>query len=295
MKTINNNTGISVIGLGSMGSALASTLINKGFQLTVWNRDENKARTLIELGAQMADSVESAFAANPVTIMCVSNYEAAHSIMAQVRTYDKWAGKTFIHLSSGTPKEARDMELFFSSKGAEYLDGAILAWPSQIGGEETTILISGEQVVFEKVAPIMKVLAGNLTYMGREIASASSLFSAVLAYLAGEWIGFCHGALICEAEGIDVEVFGGIMHKLSSILGAELAHMGKVIRHDDYYNPESTIKTSGSDIAKLVQHAREAGINSDLTTFAAGLFKKAIDAGHGEEEHAAIIKVMRNI
>lgn len=295
MKIINNNAGVSVIGLGSMGSALASTLINKGFQLTVWNRDENKARTLIDLGAQQADSVGSAIAANPVTIMCVSNYEAANSILAQLRTNDELMGKIFIHLSTGTPKEARDMENIITSKGGEYVDGAILAWPSQIGGTETTILVSGKQAVFEKVTPIMKVLAGNLTYMGTEIASASSLFSAVLAYLAGEWIGFCHGALICETEKIDVEVFGDIMHKLSSILGAELAHMGKVIRHNDFYRPESTIKTSGSDIAKLVQHAREAGINNELPIFAAGLFKKAIDAGHGEEEHAALIKVMRSV
>lgn len=294
MNIINDNAAVSVIGLGSMGSALASTLINQGFQLTVWNRDENKARMLIGLGAQKADSVRSAIAANPVTIMCVSNYEAANSILAQLRTNDEFAGKIFINLSTGTPKEARDMENIITSKGGEYVDGAILAWPSQIG-TEATILVSGKQAVFEKIAPIMKVLAGNLTYMGTEIASASSLFSAVLAYLAGEWIGFCHGALICETEGIDVEVFGDIMYKLSSILGAELAHMGKVIRHNDFYRPESTIKTSGSDIAKLVQHAREAGINDELPIFAAGLFKKAIDQGHGEEEHAAIIKVMRSV
>lgn len=287
------NLNVSVIGLGSMGAALASTLIDKGFKVTVWNRDSSKARPLITKGAVLADSIQTAIASNQVTVVCVSNYEAAASIFEQPGARAALEGKTLVHLSTGTPKEARDMENTIISNGAAYMDGAILAWPSQIGGEETTILVSGSKVVFETIEPVMKALAGNTTYMGEVIADASSLFSAVLAYLAGQWIGFCHGALICETESLDVEHFGALMHKLSPILGAELAHMGKVIRHDEFYKPESTVKTSGGDIARLVQHAHEAGINDKLPQFAAALFKKAIDAGYGEQEHAAIIKVMR--
>jgi 3-hydroxyisobutyrate dehydrogenase-like beta-hydroxyacid dehydrogenase len=42
-----------------------------------------------------------------------------------------------------------------------------------------------------------------------------------------------------------------------------------------------------------VQQAEEAGISKELPQFAANIFQRAIDAGFGQEEHAAIIKVMR--
>jgi 3-hydroxyisobutyrate dehydrogenase-like beta-hydroxyacid dehydrogenase len=185
------------------------------------------------------------------------------------------------------------MEKLVQSFGGHYIDGAILAWPSQIGHEETTILASGEPAVFEQIQGILSSLAGNLTFMGADIAASSALFSAVLSYLAGEWIGFCHGALICEKEGLDVKSFGTLMHTLSPVLGAELAHMGQVIADDDFYKPESTLKTTGGDLVRLLQHSHEAGINDELPKFASSMFAKAIAAGYGGEEHAALIKVLR--
>jgi 3-hydroxyisobutyrate dehydrogenase-like beta-hydroxyacid dehydrogenase len=181
----NNNLSVSLIGLGSMGSALAGTLIDKGFKITIWNRDLNKAQPLIHKGAELASSAAEAIAASPVTIMCVSNYNVSTVILAQEGITEALENKTFIQLSTGTPKEARDMEALISSKGVAYLDGSILAWPSHISGEETTILVSGKKPVFENIEPIMKALAGNLIPMGEAIGGASSLFAAVLAYLAG--------------------------------------------------------------------------------------------------------------
>lgn len=59
-----------------------------------------------------------------------------------------------------------------------------------------------------------------------------------------------------------------------------------------YGSPESSLKTSGSDVIRLVRQAREAGINDEVPAFAATLFKRAIDADFGPEEHAALIKVL---
>jgi 3-hydroxyisobutyrate dehydrogenase-like beta-hydroxyacid dehydrogenase len=173
------------------------------------------------------------------------------------------------------------------------LDGDILAWPSQIGDENTTILVSGLETNYKDAERTLKALAGNLTFMGEAIGSSSALFNAVLSYLAGSWIGFCHGALVCEAEGLRVDQFGALLNNISPILGNESQHMGQVIHDNNFDNPESTIKTTGMDLMALVRQANEAGINDEFPRFAAGLFGKAMNLGYGLEEHAAIIKVMR--
>lgn len=280
-------TKITVIGLGAMGSALAKTFVTKGHTVTVWNRDSTKAPAII--GAEVVNTVEAAIQASPVVVVCVSDYPATRSILEHVSL----KGKTLVQLSTGTPEEARVFKQLAVEQGAAYIDGAILAWPSQIGLSDTTILAAGDESTFRAVEPVLKDLAGNLTYMGEAIGTAAALFYAVLAYLAGSWIGFCHGALIYETEGLNVEDFGAVMHTIAPILGAESRHMGEVIRRDEFYQPESTIKTSGSDIGRLVQQANEAGINSEFPQFAAGLFRRAIDEGYGGEEHAALIKVLR--
>ena len=129
--------------------------------------------------------------------------------------------------------------------------------------------------------------------MGEEPGASGALFAAVLAYLAGSWIGFCHGALVCENEGLRADDFGRLIEGISPILAIESRNMGEVIQHNRFSDPESTVKTTGDDLQLLVQQAKEAGISTELPVFAASLFKRAMDAGYGQEEHAAIIKVLR--
>ncbi|XYI00092.1 NAD(P)-dependent oxidoreductase [Sorangium sp. So ce1128] len=243
--------------------------------------------------AVLAPSVAAAVLASPVLVVCVSDHAATRELLETDGVAAALAGRALIQLSTGTPQEARDAEAWALHHGAEYLDGAILAWPRQIGGAEAVILASGARATYQRNEALLKTLAGGVTYMGEAIGRSSALFAAVLSYLAGRWISLCHGALICEAEGLSVASFGAMLASLAPILGADARHMGDVIENGTYANPESALKTAGADIGRLVQHAGEANINAEFPRFAAALFRREIDAGHGAEEHAALIKVLR--
>ncbi|SFF02082.1 3-hydroxyisobutyrate dehydrogenase [Chitinophaga sp. CF118] len=291
--TNNLSEKVTVIGLGSMGAALARAFLQKGFQVTVWNRDQAKAAPLVEKGALLASGAAAAIEASPLLVICVSDYKATKKIFETEEVITALRGRTLVQLSTGTPKEARDLNTWVLQQGSNCLNGDILAWPKQIGTDEATITISGDSNIFKQHEATLHALTGTLTYLGGEPGASGALFSAVLAYLAGNWIGFCHGALICENEGLRADELGLLIQSISPILGAESKHMGEVIQHNRFSDPESTVKTTGDDLQLLVQQAEEAGISKELPNFAANLFKRAMDAGYGKEEHAAIIKVLR--
>jgi 3-hydroxyisobutyrate dehydrogenase-like beta-hydroxyacid dehydrogenase len=284
---------VTVIGLGAMGSALANALLAKGFKVTVWNRNKTKAASLASKGAFVAESVTAAIKASPLLLICISDYKATMKILNEAGVKELLAGRTLVQLSTGTPKEARELDAWAKQYGATCLNGDILAWPRQIGTDEATITISGNNEIFRQYLNELNGLAGNINFVGEEPGTSAVLFSAVMAYLAGNWIGFCHGALICENEGFRPDAFGELIHNISPILAMESKHMGQVIQHNKFTDPESTINTTGLDLHLLVQQAEEAGISKELPQFAANIFQRAIDAGFGQEEHAAIIKVMR--
>lgn len=290
---INAKERVTVIGLGSMGAALAGAFIANGFQVTVWNRNPAKAEPLVQKGAELATSIAAAMEASPVTVICVSDYKTTNDLIGNREVSEVLANRTIVQLSTGTPSEARELEKWSRAHGAACLNGDILAWPKQIGTNEATISISGDQQKFTEHQAILSALAGNTNFLGSEPGASAALFLAVLAYLAGSWIGFCHGALICENEGLRTDEFGKLIQSISPMLGNESEHMGKVIQHSEFNNPESTIQTTGLDLHLLVQLSKEAGISNALPVFAADIFQRAIDAGYGKEEHAAIIKVMR--
>ncbi|WP_207421552.1 NAD(P)-dependent oxidoreductase [Desertivirga brevis] len=283
---------VTVLGLGSMGSAIAGALVSKGFQVTVWNRNMEKADNLQRRGARPAKDPFSAISASSAVVICVSDYKVTRKILGDISP-GIFMGKTLIQLSTGTPKEARDLHAWGQKHGAGVLNGDIMAWPRQIGTPEAYITISGTASVFEQQTQLLNSLAGIIDFAGEEPGASGALFSAMMAFLAGNWIGFCHGALICEKEGLRPDAFGELVANISPVLAEESRHMGEVIQKENFSNPESTIFTTANGLHLLVQQANERGINTELPSFAAGLFQRAVDAGYGGEEHAAIIKVLR--
>ncbi len=284
---------VTVIGLGEMGSALARAFLAAGKSVVVWNRTAAKAAPLVDLGAVHAHTVSDAVAASPVLVVCLSDYAATTSVLSGDGVAAGLAGRLIVQLTSGTPRQARALESWAAAHGAHYLDGAIAAWPRQIGGPDAGILIVGSEALFAAAEPLLKLLAGGLTYMGANIGHAKALFGAGLAYFAAHWIGFSHGAAICEAEGLDAGMFGEMMAGMSPSFEQDMRHMGRVIAEDRFDKPEATIRTVSADVARLVELSRDLKIGAAFPSFAAGIFQRAVDAGFSTEEPSAIVKVLR--
>ncbi len=284
---------VSVIGLGAMGSALAQALIRDGYRVTVWNRTGAKAEALVRAGAVLAPSAASAVGASPVVLVCVGEGKVTRNILGTEEAAPALAGRVLVELGTGTPQDAREAEVWARERGVDYLVGAIMATPSQIGRPDTTIFASGAETAFRRSEPVLKTVAGNLMYMGETIGLASAWDLATLSCLFGALLGFFHGARVFESEGLRVGDFGSMIAGISPVLGEMIKHAGDVIQTGTYENPQSSVKTCTFGVELFVKQAREARINSEFPAFALGIFKKAMAAGYAEEEVAALIKVLR--
>jgi 3-hydroxyisobutyrate dehydrogenase-like beta-hydroxyacid dehydrogenase len=129
--------------------------------------------------------------------------------------------------------------------------------------------------------------------VGRPVGSASALDFATLSHVFGGFLGAVHGALICESEGLRVDAFGAMLSDLAPVVGDMIKHMCEVIQAGVYERPLSSIATCAAAFEGMVEQAREAGINTHFPSFALGLFRTAMASGFGEEEAAAVIKVLR--
>lgn len=276
-----------------MGRVLAGTLLTHGYKVTIWNRTATKAATLIQEGAVFIPDIATAIAASPVIITCVTNYDNTRSILNTAGIAPVLTGKVHIELSSGTPKNARDSATWARERNMEYIDGAILATPSQIGRPDTPIFVSGSTSAYEQHAHILKALAGGLQYMGDEPGAAATWDMGFLSTLFGMTTGFLHGAQIFQSEGIPVAALGAMISHTAPVLGEMIKRQAEVIQSGDYSNPESSLNICADGVALFVQQAKEAGINAEIPSFILNLFKRAQAAGYGNDQLASVFKVLK--
>jgi 3-hydroxyisobutyrate dehydrogenase-like beta-hydroxyacid dehydrogenase len=284
---------VTLIGLGMMGTTLARLLLTNGYGVTVWNRTPEKVATLVREGAILASDPASAIAASPIVVVCVYDYKATEEILRAEGVASALAGRVLIQLTTGSPQEARDSEIWARKCDAAYLDGAIQAAPSQMGRPDTPILVSGPLTTYQQAEPILKVFGGNITYLGEQIGAASAMDYATLSCLYGALLGFFHGARICEAEGFPVDSYASLIAGITPTFGEFLQHEGKVIHSGDFTTTESPLRISVEATERIAQAARQSGINAEFPTFLSSLFQRANAAGYGNEELAAVIKVLR--
>jgi 3-hydroxyisobutyrate dehydrogenase-like beta-hydroxyacid dehydrogenase len=271
-------TEITCVGLGLMGSALARALLAAGHGVTVWNRSPGKTGALVALGAHEARSFADAVSASPVTVICIDNYAATHALLEGAGLTDRLAGRTIVSLTTGTPREAEALADFVASRGARYLDGAILCGPNEIGSGTGEVLLSGDVAVWQDVEPLLSCLAGKVRWVGDRVGGASGLDFAWLTMSYVQFIGVAHAANICRAEGIDLREFIALFphEPLRADTDTETCKLAGIIRDGDYGKPTATLQVWGAALAHLQTQAREAGISAAVPDFIAGFFERAV-------------------
>ena len=138
-----NRKNISVIGLGSMGSALAATLLKSNFNVSVWNRTLLKSQNLENKGANICLSPNEAFKNSQFIIASLSNYEAWNNIIDSNQIDINLSGKTIIQLTTGSIEEVMAFSDWVKKYNGNLLEGIISCFPSQIGTKESLILLAG--------------------------------------------------------------------------------------------------------------------------------------------------------
>jgi 3-hydroxyisobutyrate dehydrogenase-like beta-hydroxyacid dehydrogenase len=284
---------VSVIGLGAMGSAIAGILVENDFEVTVWNRNKEKAEKLVAQGAKLTEKAHEAVAASPLIITCVTNYQATREILSKAGISETIAGKTLLELSTGTPQEARAAEQWAGGFGVKYLDGAIAATPSLLGKPETPIFLSGSRTVFDEHEKMLKTL-GSLKFVGEEIGTAATFDLGILAFFWGAFLGFFNSASIFEAERIPVTELGTMMMEISPVLGEIFRDESRLIEKNVFADPQSSLEICLQSTNMILRQSEEAGTNPEISRFTRDFFQKGVNAGFGKQGIGALIKLMRN-
>jgi 3-hydroxyisobutyrate dehydrogenase-like beta-hydroxyacid dehydrogenase len=282
---------VTVIGLGAMGSAIARTELQAGHTVTVWNRSPDKIDPLVDIGASGSATILDAIQASSHIFICVDSYATSDNLLNDKNITGYLDGKTFVQIAQGTPTEARSSEAWLSNYGASYLDSTIFCFPSMLGDPESIILVGGNQSCYEGVQKYLNPLGGDLRFLGENIGAAAAVGLGVLSVSVALYMGVAHGAQICKTEGVEVGHLASVLYH-----GPKCKEMAEIIDASSYelgslYDGAS-LSVYNDIVKSILSHANDTESNSELPAFLAQIYQRGVDAGFGEEDRAALVKVL---
>jgi 3-hydroxyisobutyrate dehydrogenase-like beta-hydroxyacid dehydrogenase len=284
---------VSIIGLGQMGSALARAFIQAGHPVTVWNRTVAKAEPF-QPSAKVATTPAEACGASDVTVASISNYEASDEVFHTDDVAEAARGRTVVQLSSGTAADARSGAAWAAEKGVNYLDGCILAYPSYIGGEQTTVFYSGPKDLYDRHEPTLRVLGGATTHVGEPIGAAATLDCALLETYYGATLSFLHGAAICESEEFPLEAYFAGIQAFMPLISITADMCKDMLASGNFKGTDCTLDVHTAALQHIARLSRENSIDRTVPETILSYFERALELGHGQDEMAAVFRAIQD-
>jgi 3-hydroxyisobutyrate dehydrogenase-like beta-hydroxyacid dehydrogenase len=194
---------LGFVGLGVMGGNMVARLLEKGHQVTGYNRTRAKAQWLADKGMKWADSPRAVGAAADFTFSMVTNAAAIHAISEgpDGLLAGLGPGKILIDMSTVSPAASRALAEKVRAKGADMIDSPVSGSVTTLQEGRLSVMVGGRRETFEKAKPILHDVGPKVTYVG-DNGLALAMKIATNLSLAVQMLAFSEGVLLAEKSGI---------------------------------------------------------------------------------------------
>jgi 3-hydroxyisobutyrate dehydrogenase len=160
---------IAFLGLGAMGSRMATNLLKAGHDLTVWNLTPDRTNTLVASGARPATTPREAAQGNEFVMTMVTNDVASRQVWldaANGALLGMGPGAIAIDSSTLTPAWVRELAGVMSKAGVKLLDAMVSGSTPQAERAELVFLVGGDTDSLKRSEPVLKTLGSPICHAG---------------------------------------------------------------------------------------------------------------------------------
>lgn len=186
------HTPVAFIGMGLMGSRMATRLIQAGFQVAVWNRTQSACDVLLDMGAALLKFED--LGNYPLILTCVADDAAMHDVFAQMQPYLK-AEQVIVDFSSLSVEATHQLAKQAAQHKVIWIDSPVSGGTA--GAEQGTLVIfaGGDPAVIQDLNLLYNILSQRVTRMG-DVGTGQA------TKICNQLIVAANSALIAEAVAL---------------------------------------------------------------------------------------------
>ena len=285
---------IGFIGLGLMGSGMSMNLLRAGFPLTIWNRTPSKMKPLLDAGAGGAGSPREVAEMSDVVVDIVTDSPDVEEVLLGPEGVIQGArpGTVVVDMSTISPSVTRRIAEELGKKGVRMLDAPVSG--GDVGAREGTlsIMVGGEEEVYEECLPIFRAMGRTITHVGRNgMGQTVKLVNQILVGM--NMLGVAEALMFARKSGVDLEKC------LAAVSGGaagswQLTNNGaKLLRGD--LEPGFKVKDYIKDLRLIMEAAADAEMPLMGTSVVQQMFRSLDAEGLRQKGTQAVIRAVEKL
>jgi 3-hydroxyisobutyrate dehydrogenase-like beta-hydroxyacid dehydrogenase len=279
---------LGFIGLGNMGSRIATRLLAAGYSVSVYDRNKFKAK-----GAPPSESIAALAQSVDVLLSCLTDdqsirdvYFGSAGVLANAKP-----GLVILEMSTVMPATSRELALKASTVGVHALDVAISGSTPAAEQGTLTLLAGGNPNVFQQVIPIFKSIAAKYFHLGPN-GAGTTMKLVVNAILGIEMQAIAEAVAMGEKGGLSRDVLLQVLAQTALIAPAHVGKLSRAARND--YNAQFPLALMNKDFRLILHLADDVHALMPATSASCKINNAAL-ATYPEQDFSVVIKQMEEM
>jgi 3-hydroxyisobutyrate dehydrogenase len=276
---------IAFLGLGSMGTPMATLLVNAGHDVTVWNRTKSRTTPLADAGASVADSPAGAAAGVELAITMLATPEALHDVLfgPDGLASALSSGQTLVDMSTVGPDAFRAAAASLPS-GVAAVDAPVRGSVPEATDGRLQVFVGADDDDFDRVRPVLEVF-GEVHHVGAAGAGAAMKL-VVNTTLSASIVAVGEALALGQALGLDQ---GPVLDVLEeSPLGPTVKGKRANIEAG-HYPPSFKLRLAAKDMRLALDTAANRGIDLTTATTVRRWLDEAAAEGAADLDFSAVV------
>ena len=287
--SFDRNTKIAFLGMGLMGSRMATRLIQAGFEVAVWNRTASACDVLVDMGATALDLQE--IGQYPVILTCLADDAAAQAVYDQIQNHLQ-AGQVIVDFSSLSVDKTKTLAKQAQTLQVQWIDSPVSGGTA--GAELGTLVIfaGGDLQTIQNLSLIYNVLSQRVTRMGETGTGQATKICNQLIVAANSTL-IAEAVALAAQAGVDTTLLapalaGGFADsKPFQILTPRMAtHTFEPVQWK--------VQTLSKDLNNAVLLAEQFNLNIPVAKQALSQLKTHQNKGYAEADLATVIQLVES-
>jgi 3-hydroxyisobutyrate dehydrogenase len=279
---------IGWIGAGRMGAAMARRLAVAGEDVTVWNRTRSKAEALADAGCRVADTIADLRGLDVVFTM-VSTPADLMQVMTGEGGLLEDPGHVpgaVIDCSTVDDETSVRMRAVCAERGVTFLAAPVSGNAKVVNAGMLTLVVSGPEETWLKVAPLLDHLGQGATYVGDgDVARLAKICHNVMLGVVTQCLAEI--TVLAQKGGMSRAAFLDFLNK--SVMGSTFTrYKSPALVHLDY-TPTFTPVLLRKDFDLGLAAGRALDVPLPVTAVTAQLVQAAVGSGRTDEDFAILL------
>lgn len=281
---VNEYTRIGWIGLGQMGNPMVTRLLDGNIEIGIYNRSPGKTDSLAVKGAKVYGSTIELVRDYPVIFLMVSDYAAVRDILSG-EMLTKLQGKIIVNMSTISPTENLAVKALVEAAGGQFAEAPVSGSVGPATNGTLLILFGGSEAVLNPLQKIFS-LVGKKTFHFGDVGKGSGTKLVLNSLLGIFGEAYSEAMLMARQFGIDtdtiVEAIGG------SAMDSPMFQTKKSLWANREFPPAFALKHASKDLNLAVKELEQAGNTLPAVETVAASYRKAVEAGYGEQDVSGV-------